>query len=226
MRKLLMVLALILVFPIWVSAQSVDILAQGEGYTSHLYKGRTLWSKGSTLTLLAVPQGLGSPNLLNYRWSRNGTVLGTVSGIGKNTLSFMDTVFSKPVGISVEIVDVNDNILASGQTTLSPISPFIAIYENNPLYGFLFHRIISGTYQMEREEITFTAFPFLFNALKRESAALPYLWSGAAGGSSITYRLPEKGSGTAEVKVALTHSESLMQSAQKTFLVNFGDSDE
>jgi hypothetical protein len=223
MKKFLIVLALPFLFPIFANAQSVDILAQGEGYVSSFYKGRTLWSKGSVLTLLAVPQSLGSPNLLNYRWSRNGTILGAVSGIGKNTLSFMDTVFSKPVTISVEIVDVNDNILAKGETIVNPIPPFISIYENNPLYGFLFHRNISGAYQMESREITFTAFPFLFNTLRRESTSLPYRWSGSEGVSSITYRLPDKGSGTAEVRVSLTHTESIMQTAEKAFLVNFGE---
>ena len=222
MRKLFILLALALAFPLSVAAQSVDILSQGEGYVSPFYKGRALWSKESRLTLFAVPQGLGSPTLLNYRWSRNGTVLGATSGIGKNSLSFSDTVFSKPVTILVEIVDFDSNILAEATTVLTPISPFLAVYENNPLYGFMFHRNVSGAYRMENEEITFTAFPYLFNALRREAAALSYKWNGANGGSDITYRSPEDGSGTAEVNVSLTHTEALMQSAQKSFLVNFG----
>jgi hypothetical protein len=222
MRFLVLILTACFLLPTILSAQSVDILSQGEGYVSPFYKGRALWSKESRLTLLAVPQGLGSPALLNYRWSRNGTVLGTISGIGKNSLSFTDTVFSKPVTILIEIVDVDNNVLAKSTTTLAPISPFLAVYENNPLYGFMFHRNVSGAYRMEGEEITFTAFPYLFNALRRETAALLYKWNGVSGGGSITYRTPEEGSGTAEVAVSLTHAEALMQSAQKSFLVDFG----
>lgn len=223
MRKLLVLLALTFAFPLFASAQSVDILSQGEGYVSPFYKGRTLWSKEGRLTLLAVPQGLGSPNLLNYRWSRNGTVLGAISGIGKNSLSFTDTVFSKPITILVEIVDVDNNVLAESTAVLAPISPFLAVYQNNPLYGFMFHRSLSGNYRMEDAEITFTTFPYLFNTLRREAATLIYKWNGVEGASSITYRTPEEGGGTAEVSVALTHTESIMQSARKSFLVNFGE---
>jgi hypothetical protein len=223
MSKLFIVLALMLSFPILAAAQSVDILSQGEGYVPPFYRGRTLWSKESRLTLFAVPQGLGSPNLLNYRWSRNGTVLGSASGIGKSSLSFTDTIFSKPVAIVVEIVDADNNVLATGTTTLTPLSPFLAIYENNPLYGFLFHRNITGSYTMPEKEITFTTFPYLFNTTKRETSPLTYKWGDSSGGSSITYRQPEESAGTAEVNVSLTHTESIMQKAQKSFFVIFGE---
>jgi hypothetical protein len=222
MRKFAIIFFLLLPF-FSLSAQSVDILSQGEGYVPPFYKGRTLWSKESRLTLYAVPQGLGSPNLLNYRWSRNGTVLGASSGIGKSSLSFSDTVFSKPVTINVEIVDADNQVLASGTTALAPLPPFLVIYEDSPLYGYLFHKNLSGAYPMLEKEVTFTAFPYFFNTAKREAWNLTYKWNGAQGKGSITYRQPEEGSGTAEVRVSLTHSESIMQSAEKSLLVKFGE---
>src|SRR3990167_742525 len=87
-----------------VLAQSVDILWQGDTYTPPFYKGKSLWSNQSRITFVAIPQGLGNPASLNYKWTKNGTVLGNINGIGKNTLSFTDSILSRPQTIRVDIL--------------------------------------------------------------------------------------------------------------------------
>src|SRR5438552_1851966 len=94
--------------PTLASAQSVDILYVGNTYTPPFYQGGALWSGESSLKLFAVPQGLGDPKSVSYRWSRGTTVLGSQSGVGKNTLSYTDDLFSKPQLFMVEVVGSND----------------------------------------------------------------------------------------------------------------------
>jgi hypothetical protein len=210
-------------------AQSVDILWQGRGYTPPFYQGRTLWSRQSGITLVAIPQGLGNSANLNYKWSRSGTVLGNISGVGKNSINYADSVLSRPQTFKVEIVSGADGetVLASASVDLAPIDPEILVYENHPLYGFTFHKETGSSYLLRNEEVTFTAFPLFFSAPSRTSNLLSYQWrtnaQDAQKAGSVTYRTPEGASGSARVEAHVTNREMIMQDVRKSFLVQFGE---
>lgn len=216
----------LLLTPALVRAQSVDILWQGETYTPPFYQGRPLWSKQSIITFVAIPQGLGNSANLNYKWTRNGTVLGNTNGIGRNYLSFADSVLSRPQTIKVEIVSGEEEILASASTTVIPTSPILAVYENNPLYGFMFHREAGDVQELKEREVTFAVFPLFFSAFEREDNILKYEWRTNAGGietgDSVTYRTPENTAGSSRVTVRVSNISQIMQDANKNFLIQFG----
>lgn len=222
MKKIAFLLLLSLM-PIFSYAQTVDIVWQGRGYSSPFYKGRTLWSKQSQINFLAIPQGLGDPASLDYIWSKNGTVLGKISGVGKNTLSVNDTLFSKPMTIKVEIVKGEEELLADASVTLTPSSPFVSIYENNPLYGFSFHKAVLNNYVMNDKESTFTAFPLFFSTNRNDDTSLIYKWGGREGKNTITYRAPEGGAGISQTSVLITHKDLFIQTAEQDFLIRFGN---
>ncbi|MEX2013877.1 MAG: hypothetical protein WD896_00800, partial [Parcubacteria group bacterium] len=167
MRKIaLLFLALPFLIPLPnLEAQEVDILWQAETYTPPFYKGKSLWSNESKITLLAIPSGAGTGNPANltYRWTKNGTVLGNINGVGKNTIAFTDSIISRPQTIQVDIISAEQGKIASASLTLASSPPSLAIYENNPLYGFMFHKEVGGVYELQGEEVTFTAFPFFFS---------------------------------------------------------------
>jgi len=216
--------------PTSVNAQSVDLLWQGETYAHPFYQGRALWSNQSQLTLLAVPQGLGASSNLNYKWSKNGTVLGNVSGIGRNSLTFVDTLFSKPVLVKIQIISMEGDVLAENSLSVVPTSPQLHIYENNPLYGFMFHREVGEGYALEDKEVTFAAFPFFTPGSSRQASNLNYTWSANNGvgevGSSITYRAPEEGTGTALIRLNLSNEGAIMPALTRNFLIKFGNENE
>ena len=205
-------------------AQSVDLLWQGNTYTPPFYKGRTLWSNQSRITLVAIPQGLGSSANLTYKWTRNGTVLGSIGGVGRNSLSFTDSILSRPQTIKVEILS-GQNVLASTVANIAPITPVLAVYENNPLYGFMFHRETTGTHELEEREATFSAFPLFFSIVDRTDNTLEYEWRTNVGDAettnSVTYRTPENMAGSSKVDARVSNKENIMQSASRNFLILF-----
>jgi len=219
-----LLIALLLAPAFSVSAQEVDILWQGETYTPPFYEGRALWSNQSRITLVAIPQGLGNPTSLNYKWIKNGTVLGNVSGIGRGSLFFIDTVLSRPQTIEVEIIASDKSVLAKNSVYVVPRPPALAVYENNPLYGFMFHKEISE-YDMQSPEVVLAAFPLFFSTSDRSDFSLEYDWASNAGDrnkeSSVTYRAPEGGSGSVSVTVRVKSLDNLMQSASKNLLLKF-----
>lgn len=212
--------------PTSIFAQSVDLLWQGETYTPPFYKGLSLWSNQSAITLVAITRGAGNPANINYRWIRNGTVLGNVSGVGRNSLSFADSVLSRAQTVTVELVSGDEDVIAESSITLRPFSPSLAIYEDNPLYGFMFHGEVFGTYPIKGSEVTFAAFPMFFSILGRNDPALAYKWRTNTGEvetrNSVTYRVPEQSSGTAAVSSSANNLNLLIQTAKKDFLVEFG----
>lgn len=214
--------------PYSVSAQSVDLLWQGEAYVSPFYKGKTLWSSQSKITFLAIPRGTGinNPANLTYKWTKNGTVLGNINGVGKNTLTFTDSILSKPQTIKIDILSGQNIVLASASVTLVPISPMLAIYENHPLYGFMFHRETSGTHELQNREVTFTAFPLFFSAFNRTDNKVGYAWRTNLGGeaetgNSVTYRTPDDAAGSSQIEVRATNADKILQSSSKNFLIRF-----
>lgn len=209
------------------SAQTVDLLWQGDTYTPPFYKGRTLWSNQSRISFVAMPQGLGDSTKLNYKWTKDGTVLGNINGVGRNTLSFVDSIFSRPQTVKVDILSSDKSIvLATASVFVTPISPVLAIYENNPLYGFMFHREISRTFHLQEKEVTFTVFPLFFSTFSRLDNRVGYQWSTNAGGemesnNSVTYRSPDNATGTSKVLVYASSTDKIIQSANNSFLVEF-----
>lgn len=224
MKAALLIVVGLLFLPLSAGAQSVDVLWQGETYTPPFFQGRALWTKQSGVVFTAIPQGLGDKATLNYRWSKNSTVLGSLSGLGKNTLRVLDTVLSKPITIKVEIMAENKSVVASGMTTLSPRETRVVVYENHPLYGFLFNLESYDGYPV-RGEVGFTAFPFYFDTPTRLANVLDFAWElnskPASSESDIVFRAPEGERGEAEVGVKIKHSQSLFQTGEKNLLLRF-----
>jgi len=207
-------------------AQSVDILWQGETYTPPFYQGRSLWSNQSRITLFALPQGLGNPANLNYKWTKNGTVLGNFNGVGKNALAFNDSILSRPQTIKVDIVSGQNTVLASASVYVAPESPTLDVYEDNPLYGFMFHRAVDQEYQFRDKETKFAAFPLFFSVSDRVNDKIDYKWSTNSGDTetknSVTYRAPDDAAGTSQIQISAMNHEQILQSFNKNFLIKFG----
>lgn len=224
---LALLLTVYCLLPTVVSAQSIDLLWEGESYAPPFYQGGVPWSKQGYISLVAVPSGLGASQSLNYKWTKNGTVLGSLSGVGKNTLRILDSVLSKPQEFKVEIISSDDAVLAQSAFTVRPQEPELVVYENNPLYGVLFHRALSGEFSLTGGEATLTAFPYWFNTDSKDAPSLEYVWRSNARedgrGSSITYRRPEGVSGSTAVSVRVSDPEILMMPVTSGFLIQFGE---
>jgi hypothetical protein len=213
---------------------SIDLLWQGNTYTPPFYKGLSLWSKQSLLTLLAVPQvggaglvSLNSKNLI-YKWILNGNILGGASGVGKNSLVLSDTILSLTKNISVEVYTDQDTIAGTASISLSPASPKLLVYENNPLYGFMFNNEVGDKFVLNKEEITFANFPYFFSTPSRSSDVMSYMWKTNAGDlregtSQVTFRTNSNEAGESNVHSEAQHDKIILQGASKDFLVQFGN---
>lgn len=231
MRKVSFLFVLLLtLIPSLSAAQEIDFLIQGDTYTPAFYRGRPLWSSQSRVIIQAIPRIPGAnASTLFYRWSKNGTVLGGdqgVNGIGRDALAFTDATFGKPQEIRLEILSSEDEVLASKAITISPVSPSVLVYEDNPSYGLLFNREVGSEVSLRQDEVTFASIPLNFSVASRVDPVARYSWRTNTGGvdqkNSVTYRAPEGIKGSSQVTASVSHPDKLLQSARKSFLVNFG----
>ncbi len=214
----------------------VDLLWQGRGYAPPLYKGRNLWANQGFLTLIAIPHVVnssGSELSLNnfvYRWTKNGEILGGISGRGKNSLTFADSVLNLPQDLSVEVFDGNA-LVASKTITLHAQNPKVLVYENNPLLGYMFNYESGSGFNLNKPEVTFASFPFFFSALTRFDPSLSFGWSSSKTTNSestneIVYRIPENTKGTSYIKSIVKNNTQMLQGGSRDFLVQFGSNNE
>lgn len=219
---------------IQLSIGEIDLLWQGEVYTPPFYKGKSFWPEQGLLTVQAVPnvfnssgQKISQSNLV-YRWYKNGSLVPGASGVGKSSFRFQDSILSTPQTIRVDIL-INEQIIsATASLNISPTSSRLLIYEDSPLYGFMFSKEVSAGFNLKERELTFQAFPLFFSVKNRDSESLTYNWRTgriASGTKSrITFRAPDNAAGNSQVSLK-TNSNLTMQSAERNFLVQFNDDD-
>ncbi|MHB0978313.1 MAG: hypothetical protein ACYC1K_02860 [Minisyncoccota bacterium] len=210
----------------------VDLLWQGKSYTPPFYKGRSLWSNQGQVILFAVPHTSSPdgtplrPSNLIYRWSKDGTVLGSQSGAGKNSITLTDSVLSLPQTITVEVLSDANTIVGSKSIRLASITPSVLIYEDSPLYGPLFNREVGEKFVLGSQEVSFSAFPLFFSTVSNSAQNISYSWGtnnvSEQPGSKITFRAPSEGSGSSNISLKIDNTLKLLQGTQRSFLVQFG----
>lgn len=112
---------------------SIDLLWEAaDSYTPPFYKGKALPVTNSLIRVTAVPSS-AAPKQLVYTWSRDNTVLGSLSGYGKNSLLLRNSE-----------LDASERIAVSGQSgtfsgtsniTITPGNPSLVVYQKNE--GFI-----------------------------------------------------------------------------------------
>lgn len=211
----------------------VDLLWQGKTYTPPFFKGRTLWSNQGQIILLAIPHTsdengipLKSSNLI-YKWSEDGTVLGNLSGTGKNSITLTDSVLSLPQTITVEVLSDANTVVGRKSIRLASITPSVLIYEDSPLYGPLFNREVGEKFVLSSQEVSFSAFPLFFSTISQAEPSISYSWgtnsTSEQPGNRITFRAPESGSGSSNISLKIDNISKMLQSTQRNFLVQFGN---
>jgi hypothetical protein len=217
---------------ITIRPSEVDIMWKGNTYIPHFYKGRALWSNQSSLTIFAVPHVSNSSgkeiarSTLVYKWTRNGTVLGSQSGVGKSTLVINNSLFPAPQTIQVDI-STGGEVLARGATTISPMNPELLVYEDSPLLGPLFNIEVGNRISLREKEITLSVFPFFFGVMDKNDSSLKYSWSAnnstiEQSASKVTFRSPEA-SGSSNISIHAENSSMFTQTADKAFGVEFNN---
>ena len=204
----------------------IDLLWEADSYTPPFFAGRALPSAGTSLRMEALTRfrradgTLIPPKDITFTWRRNGYVIADASGRGK----YRATLASPPLFgtdiISVEARSTDGSLSGEASARIPSIEPILALYENHPLFGVLYHRALGAQNTFPEVEKSFAAVPYFADAGSPADTALIWEWSvekNAIGNdpsrpNEITVNA-EGSTGIANIDLALSHVVNLFMSA-------------
>lgn len=213
----------------------VELLWQAESYTPPFYRGKALPASGAQLQFIASPTiankfgAIVDDENLNYTWRSGTTVLGSLSGRGKNILNIEGPVFVEPLNVSVEVATLDGLVRGKSTTRLVSHDPEILFYKNDPLLGQLFHKAVRASFTLGDDETQFTAHPYYFDVKDRNDSDLEFKWVlqnkvvedlGDDKGSLVLGR-GNGARGSAKLELSIQNLNSIFQFAKNTFSIEF-----
>ncbi|HEU5114261.1 MAG TPA: hypothetical protein VFT82_00675 [Candidatus Paceibacterota bacterium] len=211
---------------------SVELLWQTDGYVPPFYEGKALEAYGATFKVTAIPDLTGpngkrlDPRTLVYTWKKNDTIDPNQSGYGKDSFTSEQSSFVRGGDtISVEVSSVSGDTGATRDVTISPIFPEVLFYEDSPLYGILYNKILTGSFVMKNQETSLRAEPFNISSGNPLSSVANFEWTlngdpvpDFSGQNSITFRGTGV-SGASSVAVSVQHKNQVLQGGQASISI-------
>lgn len=204
----------------------VDIVWEGATVIPPFYRGRALPSPGSDLHAHAVVQAMRNgtripENEIVYTWTDDSRTL--LSGRGKSRITLPGGLTSsRTISVTVESGD-----FASSLTEPLPIAtPRLALYEQHPLFGVLFHRAFIGDVHSREAVLKVTAAPFFAPGPHND---LAYAWN--ANGIDVSPNPAEPQTltitaanftGTMDIRASLTSISDYLLDTTGTWRIVFG----
>jgi hypothetical protein len=130
--------------------------------------------------------------------------------------------------VGVDIATIEDGSVANSTIAINPIDPEALIYEKSPTLGTLYNRIISGNFDINKQEIESEAVPFTFNKSTVFNGSTVYDWKlngskiNSPNQNSIVFRNDTNTSGQSSIGISVSN-DTILQKATKSFGLIFGE---
>ena len=210
----------------------VNMVWEADTYTPLLYQGKSLYTAGSNLKVVAYPTvmiggSLIPTNKLSFQWSDNNTPNTAASGLGKNVFTFQGDQIQSGEDVTVTVY-YNNASVGKGEIFIPASQPQVLFYQQDPLRGELLDEALSGNFTLTNQEVTVKAEPYFF----AKNSPLQYDWtldgqetSGPQSAQGLlTLRETGSGSGATTLGVTIqnTDTAALLQQAQAALQIAFG----
>jgi hypothetical protein len=213
----------------------LDLIFESETYTPPFYRGKALYSNESYVNVVAVTDFVDKagkaikPENLVYRWTRDGKVVEAYSGYGSNKVRTGSGILIKPFTMGVEVSTPDKSMMTQGSITISNTQPVVGVYEDHPLYGPLFNKMIPSSITLKNNEISLFAVPYHIEDLSLLNGDLVYNWrmngqpvSNEANPNRLVLRETEGAGGTANISLGIENVGKMAQFASNSFRITFG----
>lgn len=196
----------------------VDMVWETDSYTPPFYKGKALPPGDADVRIIATPDSsFGNPATALYTWRVNGTVLGSLSGIGKSSLFVAGSPFITDRIVTVDVESADGTRQGLGVVQIPVVRPIVRVYEDQPLSGVRFENTLAYLHGQTEADIILVAYPYFFSTQNRKQN-LEYSWlvggqtvgEEGAGGAIIAR---SDIAGTSTVSVSVRNFKNILQRA-------------
>jgi hypothetical protein len=196
-----------------------------------LYRGKPLAAEGGSVRLVAVPDFETAPgsalsaSTLSYTWKQDGATLDAASGIGRSSIVLAAPLQYRTSSVEVSVASQDGAITGGATLALSPATPTLRLYADDPLEGILFDHALGGSLAVTGSEAALAAVPYSF-AVDQGAPSINWFLDGAAveSGTVITLRPTGKGSGTASVSATAAPAAGSALTSAAALSISFGSS--
>ncbi len=220
------------------SPSVVTMVWESDTTAPPLYRGKTLYSAGSQLKVLAFPTVFSggsriTTGSLSYQWRRNDEAVTEVSGLGRSIFTFTGDQLKDGETVAVDVYAGSVKV-GHGEITIPVTQPRVILYQYNALRGPLYDMALPAAISLGSKEITIKAEPYFFARESKQNNTLAYDWQ--LNGESVsgpdttrgilTLRQAGAGAGEASLSVSLQNLDSskLVQAAEAALGLVFGES--
>lgn len=214
---------------------TVDLLWEADSLIPPFYRGKALPAAGGSVRIVAMPHLYAgstelAPESLTYQWKRNGTVLGSLSGKGKRSITIDAPMLYGTDRISVVASSLDGSVAGEASVQLRDADTDLALYLDHPLYGILFHQAIGASAFISDTEMTFAAYPIFGPAKRERDPQLVYEWTVNQSPLKTDEKVPNEitinaanSSGIAIIHLAVSHLKNYFFGAENSWQATFTD---
>jgi hypothetical protein len=209
----------------------VDILYDAPTYVPPFYRGRAMPSAGGSMRVQAIAHLTRAGSVIpdssiTYTWSRNGTVLGSISGLGKSKIVIDSPNLYSSDTISVHAGASGDTISADASVVVPASSVTVQLYEDHPLYGITYFNALQSEVRPS-EEITVSAVPYFATVSSLSDPTLQFSWllndqTFSASSTKRSEVVLDAGSGTAKLHLDVTSAKNFFMQGGGDWTFDFG----
>ena len=214
----------------------VTLLWEANTYTPPFYEGRALYSSGSSIRAEAIPNFIDEngevydADSLIYTWSKNGTVLGDVSGVRAKSIITSGPKFFGNYILGVEVATPDGTQIARSAARVETQEPMVKLYVNDPLIGVEYHKAINSNLGLSgSSQIEVQAVPFFMDIIHENDEYLDYSWHvngvevfGRQNSPSLlNIQLSTQERVSTNIRVVIDHALHLLQTGKGDFDVVF-----
>lgn len=212
----------------------LSLVWEANTYVPPFYKGRSHYSRGAFLRVVAFPEVRGvdgalvpDSNLV-FAWRRDGEFVAEASGRGKSAFAFFGNQVNEGEALSVTVSDLSGTPRASSEIFIPAEEPRIIFYERDGFGRIVYERALYDGSSFPGNEATLVAEPYFFSAGTRSDPHLSFAWtlngdtvtaSGAQG--LITVRTQSEGTAEFGLEIQNTRTYQILQGATAALMTAF-----
>jgi hypothetical protein len=215
---------------------SIDLLFEADSYIPPFYQGRAAPSSGSSIRLLAIPHFVNAdgssvpPTDISFAWKVNGALLKSSSGIGESSAVIPAAILFGTDDVTVDAQSADGSFSGEASVSIRTQDPQLALYEDSPLFGVMYHRALGGTTAASESETSFAAVPYFADVSAPNDVQLAYQWR-VNGISLVTDQkdpseitIDAKSANSAQIDLSLSSPTDPFVSTDGSWAVSFASS--
>lgn len=217
---------------------SITLVWEANTYVPPFYRGKSLYSPGADVRILAIPQvrepsgALIPSSELTFKWSVDDQGFADRSGLGRDAFYLSGAQLIEDQTVAVDVLRQNGLRAAHAEIVIPRTSPIIRLYKKDPLRGIMYSEAYSGNVRLPDTETTFQAEPYFISGKSREPERVVYTWAlndepiepPGSERSVVTLRQTAGQSGSARLSVSVQNADlrRLLQQATEEIRLLFG----